>query len=45
MAYARGRIGAGGTCPREHDVEPVNRARVPSQDRPPGCLLTLAGVR
>jgi len=45
MAYAAGRIGTGGTFPRTHDVEPISRARVLSQDRTPVYLRTLAGVR
>ena len=45
MAYATGRIDTGGTFSRKHDVEPVSRARMLSQDRTPVYLLTLPGLR
>ena len=45
MAYATGRIGTGGTFPRQHDVEPISRARMLSQDRTPVYLLIPAGLR
>ena len=45
MAYATGRIGTGRTFLRKHDVEPISRARMLSQDRTPVYLLTPAGLR
>ena len=45
MAYATGWIGTGGTFLRTHDVEPISRARVLSQDRTPVYLPTPAGPR
>lgn len=45
MTYATGRIGTRGAFPRQHDVEPISRARMLSQDRTPVYLLTPAGLR
>ena len=44
MTYATGRIGTRGAF-RQHDVEPISRARMLSQDRTPVYLLTPAGLR
>ena len=45
MTYATGRIGTRGAFPGQHDVEPISRARMLSQDRTPVYLLTPAGLR
>jgi hypothetical protein len=45
MAYATSRISAGGMLLRRHDVEPISRARMLSQDRTPVYLLAPAGQR
>jgi hypothetical protein len=45
MAYATSRIGTSGTFPRKHDVEPISRAGMLSQDRTPVCLLIPAARR
>jgi hypothetical protein len=45
MAYATGRIGAGGTFFRKHDVEPESRTRLLSKYRLPAYLFTSAGLR
>jgi len=45
MAYATGRNGTGGTFLGRHDVEPISRARMLSQDRTPVYLLTPVGPR
>jgi hypothetical protein len=45
MAYATSRLDTGGMFLRKHDVEPISRARVLSQDRTPVYLPTPAGRR
>ena len=43
MAYATSRLGTGGMFLRKHDVEPISRARVLSQDRTPVYLRVCPG--
>ena len=45
MVHAAGRIGTDGMFLRKHDVEPISRARVLSQDRAPFYLRTSGGPR
>jgi hypothetical protein len=45
MAYATSRIGTGGTFPRNHDAEPISRARMLSRGQTLVYLLTPAGRR
>jgi hypothetical protein len=43
MAYFTSRIGTGKMFLRRHDVEPISRAQVLSQDRTPVYLLASVG--
>ena len=45
MVHAAGRIGTDGMFLRKHDVEPLSRARVLSQDRMSFHLRTTVGLR
>jgi hypothetical protein len=45
MVHAAGMIATAGMLLRKHDVEPVSRAKVLSQDQTPFYLLISAGLR